>query len=143
MSSRQDKMYELESLMRYVYKVLRNEMNEVYENEMSRNEFFILKTLYEQGAKKSSELSKMLNVSASHITAVTDSRIEKNWIKRIRSIQDRRIVDLHLTDEGKAKLELFEKKKTNFLLEKFNDFTDKEIENFISLFHKLLKMDNK
>lgn len=143
MSSRQDKMYELESLMRYVYKVLRNEMNEVYENEMSRNEFFILKTLYEQGSKKSSDLSKMLNVSASHITAVTDSLIEKNWIKRIRSIQDRRIVDLHLTDEGKVKLELFEKKKTNFLLEKFNDFTDKEIEDFISLFHKLLKMDNK
>jgi len=143
LSSRQDKMYELESLMRYVYKVLRNEMNEVYENEMSRNEFFILKTLYEQGSKKSSDLSKMLNVSASHITAVTDSLIEKNWIKRIRSIQDRRIVDLHLTDEGKVKLELFEKKKTNFLLEKFNDFTDKEIEDFISLFHKLLKMDNK
>ncbi|WP_299093134.1 MarR family transcriptional regulator [uncultured Metabacillus sp.] len=139
MKSRQDKMYEMEALMRLVYRKLRQDMNLVYENEMSRNEFFILKTLYEQGSKKSSDLSKMLNVSASHITAVTDSLIEKNWIQRVRSVQDRRIVDLHLTDEGKITLELFEKKKTDFLLEKFNDFNDQDIENFITLFNKLLK----
>ncbi len=132
-------MYEMEALMRLVYRKLRQDMNLVYENEMSRNEFFILKTLYEQGSKKSSDLSKMLNVSASHITAVTDSLIEKNWIQRVRSVQDRRIVDLHLTDEGKITLELFEKKKTDFLLEKFNDFNDQDIENFITLFNKLLK----
>ncbi|KKI88680.1 MarR family transcriptional regulator [Bacillus sp. SA1-12] len=139
MKSRQDKMYEMEALMRHVYRKLRQDMNLVYENEMSRNEFFILKTLYEQGSKKSSDLSKMLNVSASHITAVTDSLIEKNWIQRVRSVHDRRIVDLHLTDKGKNTLELFEKKKTDFLLEKFNDFSDQDIENFITLFNKLLK----
>lgn len=132
-------MYEMESLMRHVYKKLRLEMNNVYDNEMSRNEFFILKTLYEQGSKKSSDLSKMLNVSASHITAVTDSLIEKKWIQRVRSVQDRRIVDLHLTEEGIVTLELFEKKKTDFLLEKFNEFSDQDIENFIHLFNKLLK----
>ncbi|WP_372442144.1 MarR family winged helix-turn-helix transcriptional regulator [Metabacillus bambusae] len=138
MKSRQDKMYEMEALMRHVYKKLRQEMNQVYDKEMSRNEFFILKTLYEQGSKKSSDLSKMLNVSASHITAVTDSLIEKSWIQRVRSVQDRRIVDLHLTEEGKNTLELFEKKKTDFLLQKFNDFSDQDMENFITLFNKLL-----
>ncbi len=132
-------MYEMEALMRDVYKKLRQEMNIVYENEMSRNEFFILKTLYELGPKKSSDLSKMLNVSASHITAVTDSLIEKNWIDRIRSLQDRRIVDIHLTEEGKKTLLLFEKKKTDFLLNKFNDFSEEDIKNFIVLFNKLLK----
>jgi DNA-binding MarR family transcriptional regulator len=132
-------MYEMEALMRHVYKKTRQEMNHVYDNEMSRNEFFILKTLYEQGSKKSSDLSKILSVSASHITAVTDSLIEKKWIQRVRSVQDRRIVDLHLTEEGKVTVELFEKKKTDFLIEKFNDFTDQDIESFISLFNKLLK----
>jgi DNA-binding MarR family transcriptional regulator len=138
LKSRQDKMYEMEALMRHVYKKLRQEMNQVYDKEMSRNEFFILKTLYEQGSRKSSDLSKMLNVSASHITAVTDSLIEKSWIQRVRSVQDRRIVDLHLTEEGKNTLELFEKKKTDFLLQKFNDFSDQDMENFITLFNKLL-----
>jgi DNA-binding MarR family transcriptional regulator len=131
-------MYEMEALMRHVYRKLRQEMNQVYDKEMSRNEFFILKTLYEQGSKKSSDLSKMLNVSASHITAVTDSLIEKSWIQRVRSVQDRRIVDLHLTEKGKNTLELFEKKKTDFLLQKFNDFSDQDMENFITLFNKLL-----
>ncbi|WP_227551372.1 MarR family winged helix-turn-helix transcriptional regulator [Metabacillus sediminilitoris] len=139
MKSKQEKMYEMEALMRSVYKKLRQDMNIVYDKEMSRNEFFILKTLYEQGSKKSSDLSKMLNVSASHITAVTDSLIEKEWIQRVRSEQDRRIVNLHLTEEGKNTLQLFEKKKTDFLLQKFNDLSDQEIENFISLLEKLSK----
>ncbi|MCM3162978.1 MarR family winged helix-turn-helix transcriptional regulator [Metabacillus litoralis] len=139
MNNRQEKMYEMEALMRDVYKKTRHEMNQVYDNEMSRNEFFILKTLYELGPKKSSDLSKILNVSASHITAVTDSLIEKNWIERVRSVKDRRIVDIHLTEDGKSILEQYEKKKTDFLLEKFNDFSDEDIANFIILFKKLLK----
>ncbi|UHA58228.1 MarR family transcriptional regulator [Metabacillus litoralis] len=134
MNNRQEKMYEMEALMRDVYKKTRHEMNQVYDNEMSRNEFFILKTLYELGPKKSSDLSKILNVSASHITAVTDSLIEKNWIERVRSVKDRRIVDIHLTEDGKSILEQYEKKKTDFLLEKFNDFSDEDIANFIILF---------
>ncbi|PMC39234.1 MarR family transcriptional regulator [Bacillus sp. UMB0899] len=139
MNNRQEKMYEMEALMRNVYRKLRQEMNLVYDNEMSRNEFFILKTLYEQGPKKSSDLSKMLNVSASHITAITDSLIEKKWIDRVRSVQDRRIVDIHLTENGKNTLLMFEKKKTDFLLDKFNEFSEEDIKNFIILFNKLLK----
>ncbi len=137
LEDRQDKMYEMEALMRHVYKKLRQEMNTVYENELSRNEFFILKTLFETGSKKASDLSKLLNVSASHITAVTDVLIEKEWIERVRSDKDRRIVDIHLTEEGKKTLELFEKKKTNFLLNKFENLNDLEIESFIQVLKKL------
>lgn len=142
MKSRQDKMYEMESLMRLVYKKVRQEMNQVYDKEMSRNEFFILKNLYELGSQKSSDLSKMLNVSASHITAVTDSLIEKHWIQRVRSVKDRRIVDLHITEDGENKLKLLEKRKTDFLLKKFNTFSDLDVENFITLFNKILNEHN-
>nr|WP_226666992.1 MarR family transcriptional regulator [Metabacillus litoralis] len=131
-------MYEMEALMRHVYKKLRQEMNLIYDNEISRNEFFILKKLFEQGPQKSSDLSKMLNVSASHITAVTDSLIEKKWIERVRSKNDRRIVVIHLTNDGKQTLELFEKRKTDFLLEKFSNLSNDDIENFIKLFNKML-----
>lgn len=135
-------MYEMESLMRLVYKKVRQEMNQVYDKEMSRNEFFILKNLYELGSQKSSDLSKMLNVSASHITAVTDSLIEKHWIQRVRSVKDRRIVDLHITEDGENKLKLLEKRKTDFLLKKFNTFSDLDVENFITLFNKILNEHN-
>jgi DNA-binding MarR family transcriptional regulator len=140
LKSRQEKMYEMEALMRNVYKKIRLEMNVVYDNELSRNEFFVLKILYEHGSKKSTDLSKMLNVSASHITAITDSLIEKKWIQRVRSVQDRRIVDIYITDQGKIILELIEKKKTDFLLEKFNSFSEQDIEHFIYLFNKLLRV---
>lgn len=137
LENRQEKMYEMESLIRSVFKQLRQELNAVYDKELSRNEFFILKALFENGPKKASDLSKYLDVSASHITAVTDSLIEKEWITRIRSDRDRRIVDIHLTSKGEDVLKTYEKRKTEFLFSKFNHFTDEEMDMFIHLFQKL------
>ena len=45
-------MYGMEALMRNVYKKIRLEMNIVYDNELSRNEFFVLKILYEHKNEK-------------------------------------------------------------------------------------------
>ncbi|MED4404071.1 MarR family transcriptional regulator [Metabacillus fastidiosus] len=137
MENRQEKMFEMEALIRSVFKKLRHELNTVYDKELSRNEFFILKNLFENGAKKASDLSKSLDVSASHITAVTDTLIEKGWITRVRSDRDRRIVDIHITAEGESIVQRYEKRKTEFLLSKFTHFTDEEIEVFIRLFQKL------
>ncbi|MEC2075933.1 MarR family transcriptional regulator [Metabacillus fastidiosus] len=137
MENRQEKMFKMEALIRSVFKKLRHELNAVYDKELSRNEFFILKNLFENGPKKASDLSKSLDVSASHITAVTDTLIEKGWITRVRSDRDRRIVDIHITAEGESIVQRYEKRKTEFLLSKFNHFTDEEIEVFIRLFQKL------
>ncbi|MFC0274337.1 MarR family winged helix-turn-helix transcriptional regulator [Metabacillus herbersteinensis] len=137
MKNRQEKMYEMESLLRIVFRQLRQELNEVFDKELSRNEFIILKVLREQGSKKASDLSRILDVSASHITVVTDSLIEKTWIRRVRSTQDRRIVDIHLTDLGEKVLFTIEKRKTEYLAERFNCYTDEELTMFIELFKKL------
>ena len=61
---------------------------------MSRNEFMILRLLSEQGPKKVTEFATILGVSASHITAVTDALVEKGWITRVRSKEDRRIIKM-------------------------------------------------
>ncbi len=65
---------------RTVFKQIRYEINSLLENELSRNEFLILNLLREQGAKKVTEFASILGVSASHITAVTDTLVEKGWI---------------------------------------------------------------
>lgn len=45
-------MYEMDTLLRTVFKQIRYEINSLLENELSRNEFLILNLLREQGAKK-------------------------------------------------------------------------------------------
>ena len=69
-------MYEMDTLLRTVFKQIRYEINSLLENELSRNEFLILNLLREQGAKVT-EFASILGVSASHITAVTDTLVEK------------------------------------------------------------------
>ncbi|MBD1381584.1 MarR family winged helix-turn-helix transcriptional regulator [Metabacillus arenae] len=137
MDKREETMYEMESLLRNVFKQLRNEMNGILGKEMSRNEFLVLKILKTEGPKKSNELAKELDVSASHITAVTDSLVLKELIERIRSEEDRRMIELHLTNTGKEKLLLTEKKKTEFLFKRFDNYSNQELRELLRLFKKM------
>ncbi|MCY9430981.1 MarR family transcriptional regulator, partial [Bacillus spizizenii] len=73
MKVRTQMMYDMETLLRKVFKQIRNEINEILDKELSRNEFTILRILNEQGPKKVTEFAPILEVSASHITAVTDA----------------------------------------------------------------------
>ncbi|MCD7033474.1 MarR family transcriptional regulator [Metabacillus sp. GX 13764] len=137
MENRQEMMYEMEALLRNVVRQLRIEINSLLNHEMTRNEFYILKILQDQGPQKSSALSKQLEVSASHITAITDSLLEKNFISRERSESDRRIIEIEITDFGREKLKELQVKKTDFLFSRFNCYTDEEMNELISLFRKL------
>lgn len=110
-------MYDMEALLRKVFKQIRNEVNEILDKELSRNEFIILRILSEQGPKKVTEFAPILEVSASHITAVTDALVEKEWITRIRSKEDRRIIRIHITEAGEKIVDHFnqEKNRIRFL----------------------------
>ncbi|MEH7809818.1 MarR family transcriptional regulator, partial [Bacillus safensis] len=66
MEQRKQMMYEMDTLLRTVFKQIRYEINSLLENELSRNEFLILNLLREQGAKKVTEFASILGVSASH-----------------------------------------------------------------------------
>lgn len=140
MKVREQMMYDMEALLRTVFKQIRDEINEILlEKEMSRNEFMILRLLSEQGPKKVTEFATILGVSASHITAVTDALVEKGWITRVRSKEDRRIIKIHLTDAGKEIIRYFEEKKTEYYFKRFSGYSDEELKTLIELFSKLDK----
>lgn len=134
---KQSQMVELEKLLRTVYRKLRQEINSIIGREVSLNEFMVLKYLYVTDHAKASDLSKELNVSASHITSVTDSLAKKGLIIRRRSDQDRRIVEMVLTDSGKLLVKDLEEKKSAYLQSKFSQFSEQELSDFIRLFRKL------
>ncbi|ADM38163.1 MarR family transcriptional regulator [Bacillus spizizenii] len=139
MKVRTQMMYDMETLLRKVFKQIRNEINEILDKELSRNEFTILRILNEQGPKKVTEFAPILEVSASHITAVTDALVEKEWITRIRSKEDRRIIRIHITEAGEKVLQHFNEKKTEYFFKRFDCYSDAELASLIELFSKLDK----
>ncbi|NGY72373.1 MarR family transcriptional regulator [Bacillus megaterium] len=137
MKKREELVQEMETLFRFVFRQLRQEINEVYNSELSTNEFMVLRMLVDSGRQRSTDLSKYLQVSASHITAVTDLLLSKGYIARKRSENDRRIIDIELTEEGQGIFNAIQEKKRAYFLERFEHFTDKEIETVNKLFHKI------
>lgn len=101
---------ELERAFRTVFRTLRQEVNKLMGDEVTSNEFTVLK-LIADGPKMASAISKELNVSASHITSVTDSLVRKGYMTRSRSENDRRVVELVLTGTGQELVEKLEEKK--------------------------------
>lgn len=127
---------ELEMVFRQVYRKLKDKVQKSMRSHVSPNEFIVLKYLLE-GPMRASELSKKLQVSASHITTVTDSLVEKELIERSRSTQDRRVVDLMINDKGTALVRDLIKVKSDLFKETFKVFSQEEIQILINLFKKL------
>ncbi|MBF8418185.1 MarR family winged helix-turn-helix transcriptional regulator [Heyndrickxia coagulans] len=127
---------DLEFIFRRVYRKIKEELHSLLKEHVTLNEFMVLKLLSES-PMRSSDLSKMLQVSASHITSVTDSLVEKGLIERRRSNKDRRVVDLILTEKGKSLIGRLKEIKSRFLKDQLNVFTEEERETLYRLFRKL------
>jgi DNA-binding MarR family transcriptional regulator len=65
----------------------------------------ILYTLHRNGEMPMSRLADALNVSLSNATGLVDRMEERGFIERTRVPEDRRIVQVRITDEGVRVLE--------------------------------------
>ncbi|MBE3570894.1 MAG: MarR family transcriptional regulator [Bacillales bacterium] len=130
-------LVELEQLLRRSYRMVKNELRNCTGQYLNSTEFIVLKVIHEYGPLKASDISKTIEVSASHITAITDSLVEKGFITRKRSDIDRRRVELEITEKGKEMLKFAAGLKSEYFQKKFSHFTNEELETFIQLLKKL------
>lgn len=83
------------------------------------------------------ELSNKMYLAFSTTTDLVD-RMEKNeLVMRIRDDQDRRVVHIHLLQEGERIIEEVIEKRQNYLNELLVDFDKEEVELLSKLLHKL------
>ncbi|MGF2616725.1 MarR family winged helix-turn-helix transcriptional regulator [Rossellomorea aquimaris] len=132
-------MFQLEELFRNVFRMMKQDITRLYGQYLSSGELLVLKYLSEHGDMKASDISKKMDVSASHITSVTDNLSEKGYITRKRSSADRRVVELALTEKGSEILKKCLQIKVEYFQEKFNTFSQDEIQQLIYLFTKLYR----
>ncbi|MFD1735226.1 MarR family winged helix-turn-helix transcriptional regulator [Bacillus salitolerans] len=133
---RDELMKNLERTMQGTFRALQKGMNSILGDNINRSEFYLLRFLKENGPAKVSLISSELKVTASHITAVGDSLVTKGYIERNRSSEDRRIVELSLSDHGKQLFNDLNLRRTQYLYSTLDDLTDAEISELITLFNK-------
>lgn len=73
----------------------------------SINQTRMLQHLDKQSPMKSTDLAELLLVTAGGVTLIGDKLVERGLIRRNRSEDDRRVVYLEITDEGKQFVKAF------------------------------------
>jgi DNA-binding MarR family transcriptional regulator len=129
---------ELEMSLRRLFRTLRKGLNELYSDYIPSNEFAVLQTLNNHSPLMASEIANELKVSSSHITAVTDRLVGKNYIQRVRSDSDRRIVYLEITEDGKRIAREMDQIKNQYLAKKFANLSEEEMKLMVASSTKLL-----
>ncbi|MEJ5228777.1 MAG: MarR family transcriptional regulator [Pseudothermotoga sp.] len=64
-------------------------------------ELYLLLYIAQRGSQKMSELAEVFSMTKSNITFLVDSLEEKGLVERSRSNEDRRVVNICLTEKGR------------------------------------------
>ena len=115
------------------YRKIKTSINQMGDSKYSKTEGYyqILGILTSSGPMATSEIGRQLYISKPNMTPLIDKLVKDNMVKRIRSEEDRRIVYIRITDEGK-----------NFLIEARNVVEKNIEENLSNLDEKDLKKLN-
>ena len=108
-------------------------------DDLTPSQFAVLEALYHLGPLTQGEVSAKLLKSVSDITTVIDNLERFNYIRRERDTHDRRVINVHLTEAGKEKLEAVFPKHVAALVDEFCVLSDTELETLGSLCRKLGK----
>ncbi|MBJ8058206.1 MarR family transcriptional regulator [Bacillus cereus] len=136
--NREQLMEELSTNVFAMFRTLRNDIGKIFGGYIPWNEFIVLRILNRTNKEMVSRVANELNVSNSHITAVTEKLINKGFVNRSRSTSDRRVVYLEITEQGKDLVAKMEDAKKQYLQERFSTLSEEEMNIMISISKKLI-----
>ncbi|SFE05547.1 transcriptional regulator, MarR family [Bacillus sp. OV194] len=135
---RTESIAELETSFQTVFRTFRKDINDLFSDDVPSNEFGVLNLLKDKDFFTASELAAEMKVSSSHITGVTDRLIKKGMITRERSVTDRRIVYVKITEKGQSVAEKLASIRRGYFREKFSGLSDEEMERMIDYLNRMI-----
>ncbi|MCT2535791.1 MarR family winged helix-turn-helix transcriptional regulator [Aquibacillus koreensis] len=115
-------------------------MNEQVHQELTTDQFSTLRFLQKKQPCTSSDIAHEFSIGKSAVTAQVNRLYERGLIDRKRDQDDRRIVYLSLTAEGKKLMEDGTQKLYDVLGDILLEFDSNEIETFIQSLEKLVRI---
>lgn len=126
-------------LMRSVDTVKRNIDQQNTVGELSGSMFGTLEMLYHLGPLNQKDIGEKLLVSKSNVVAVLDRLEKMELVKRQRSVEDRRCIFVHLTENGRNRIEEILPVHVGAITAEMNRLTQAEQEELGRLCRKLGK----
>ena len=115
--------------------------------DISKRDFSLVTYLGKTGPQIMSDIAEYLNIPMSTATSVVDKLVEKDYLERFYSPEDRRIIRVKLSKNGQAIFDLLKEKLHHFGRVILSNFSQEKQEQFIKLLDEagrgLLKRDSK
>ncbi|MCS0671008.1 MarR family winged helix-turn-helix transcriptional regulator [Cytobacillus firmus] len=137
-----DVVAEIEKDLRYISGIIKQKGREILSDfTITPPQFVALQWLFEEGDMTIGELSNKMYLACSTTTDLVD-RMEKNTlVKRVKDPNDRRVVRIHLLEEGERIIEEVIKKRQDYLKEVLKDSSHNEVlflkDNLMKLHHDM------
>jgi len=118
---------------------------ELFDDEFGKlniKEVNIIKVIDGLGECKMRDISNSLTLADSTLTGITDSLVRKNYIKRRRTEEDRRVVKVSLTEKGKNFSNLLTEKHLEIYDHMLDTLNNTEQLEILALFKKIAENFN-
>ena len=128
----------IEKELRYIASIIKQEGRVLLNNyAITPPQFVALQWLNEDGDITIGELSNKMFLACSTTTDLVDRMEKKELLMRVKDENDRRVVRIHLLEEGKRIIEDVIEQRQDYLNNILSDYSDEEIS---SLNRSLLKL---
>lgn len=105
----EESIVNINSALNELLVVLFRDINEIEEKavrtgqykNMTANDMHVIEAIGINGAKNMSAVAKALNVTTGTLTIAINALVKKNYVERVRSEEDRRVVLVSLTPKGR------------------------------------------
>ncbi|MEH7545033.1 MarR family transcriptional regulator [Bacillus sp. AFS076308] len=123
-----DMIANIEKDLRYISGIIKQKGREMLSQyKITPPQFVALQWLFEDGDMTIGELSNKMYLACSTTTDLVD-RMEKNvLVERVKDPSDRRVVRIHLLEEGKRIIDEVIKKRQAYLEEMLKNYTMEQI----------------
>lgn len=107
-------------------------------NGLQRQQFWVLAALA-KGPRRMSELATCAQTSQASLTGIVDRMEEHGLVERVRSSEDRRVVEVAATPAGREVLEVAHRVMTDGLEQLIEPLSDAERDQLLGLLRKVTR----
>jgi len=128
----------LEKLSKAHDKFRKVQSKQMYGEKLTAPQFGVLEILQKTGPIPLKKISEEMMVTGANITCVVDNLEKENFVKRIHSKEDRRVILAELTSNGKTKLEQIMPQYVDNMATVTSPLSEGEQKQLLSLLDKLI-----
>jgi len=139
-----EKVEQIENDLRKISGIVKQKGREILTNfPITLPQFIALQWLNEEGDMTIGDLSNKMYLAFSTTTDLVDRMEKNNLVERIRGNKDRRVVRIHLLDEGRKIIEDVLERRSDYLESILLEMDEEQVNNLADSLNLLLNAMDK